>query len=178
MKAVVVFESMFGNTESVARAVAEGLRRHGSVVVDVVNVDDAQRAPGDDVQLVVAGGPTHAFGLSRKRTRESAKQQATGALVTRRTGLREWLDALPGARPSAWAAAFATKAAKPRWLPGSAAKAAAKRLRGKGYRLITRPKDFTVEGTGGPLSEGQLARAREWGAELGATWMSAVDSRS
>ncbi len=55
-RALVVFESMFGNTEAIARAVADGLG--GGAEVDVV------------------GGPTHAFGMSRPSTRRSAAQQA------------------------------------------------------------------------------------------------------
>jgi hypothetical protein len=42
----------------------------------------------------------------------------------------------------------------------------AKRLRHRGYRLAAPPEGFIVTGTEGPLREGELARAREWGARL------------
>jgi flavodoxin len=56
VKALVVYESMFGNTEQVARSVAAGL---GEVVdVEVVDVSQAPTSLGDDVGLIIAGGPT------------------------------------------------------------------------------------------------------------------------
>ncbi|MDN5761333.1 MAG: flavodoxin domain-containing protein [Microlunatus sp.] len=58
MKALVVYESMFGNTEQVARAVAAGLRE--VLEVTVREVSDTPIGAVQDVDLVVAGGPTHA----------------------------------------------------------------------------------------------------------------------
>jgi Flavodoxin len=69
MKALVVYESMFGNTEQIARAVAEGLGE--SVGVQVVEVADAAAEPDPDVALIVAGGPTHAFSMARSSTAKS-----------------------------------------------------------------------------------------------------------
>lgn len=63
--ALVVFESMFGNTAEVARAVARGLDDHAPT--EVVEVGAASARLAEDVDLVVVGGPTHAFGLSRLR---------------------------------------------------------------------------------------------------------------
>jgi hypothetical protein len=163
MRAVVVYESMFGNTELVARAVAEGLApAHGEV--EVVNVDDAGQ-PGE-VDLLIVGGPTHAYGMSRPGTREEAKRQAKDG-VRSTTGLREWLETLTTARSGAAAAVFDTRMGKPRWLTGSAAKGVAKRLRQHGYELVAPPESFIVDGTTpGKLREGELARAREWARGL------------
>ncbi|MBK1787770.1 flavodoxin family protein [Prauserella cavernicola] len=174
MKALVVFESMFGNTEAVAREVATGLAPY--CTVEVRNVDDADPVVADDVGLVVAGGPTHAFGLSRPRTRKAAADQAVGPLVSRRTGLREWLTGLAPA-PHALSATFGTRTATPRWLPGSAARGAAKRLRARGYRMLAEPENFTVHGTPGPLTAGELERARRWGERLGVVWAAQVGTR-
>src|SRR6187455_2965455 len=88
MRALVVYESMFGNTQAIASAVARGLS--GRMAVDLVEVTDAPTRVAAD--LVVAGGPTHAFSMSRPATRESAAEQAHGRpLVSRGSGLREWL---------------------------------------------------------------------------------------
>ncbi len=106
MHAVVIFESMFGNTEAIARAIAEGLGR--DFEVEVCNVDDAPRSPAHGVDLVVVVGPTHAFGLSRNQTRKEAGARAAGNLVSRYTGLREWLDATGPAGANVVAAAFGT----------------------------------------------------------------------
>jgi len=63
MKALVVYESMFGNTEQIARAIAVGLGE--SVDVQVAEVTDAPTKPDHEIALIVAGGPTHAFSMSR-----------------------------------------------------------------------------------------------------------------
>lgn len=165
MRAIVIYESMFGNTETIARAIAEGLGR--SFDVDVVNVDDAPKAPGVDVDLVVVGGPTHAFGLSRKATRDDAAGRIPGDIVSRYSGLREWLATTSPARADAEAAAFDTRIAKIAWTPGSAARAASNRLRRLGYRLAAKPMDFRVDGMLGPLGSGEVDRARAWGVTLG-----------
>jgi hypothetical protein len=117
MKALVVVESVFGNTRQVADAIARGLARR----MDVTTVD-VTTAPGDPrgVDLMVVGGPTHAFGMTRPSTRRSAAEQP-GAAPASETGLREWLDALPAGRGLA-VAAFDTRVDHPR-LPGSAAAA-------------------------------------------------------
>ena len=70
MKALIVYESMFGNTEQIARAVAAGLEE--SVDVQVAEVTAAPTEPDPDVALIVAGGPTHAFSMSRANTRADA----------------------------------------------------------------------------------------------------------
>jgi hypothetical protein len=163
MAALVVFESMFGNTRQIADAVTEGLSEH--LPVELVEVGAAPATIGDDVELLVVGGPTHAFGLSRPGTRQSAAQQAKDRLVSTSIGLREWLGTLPKGSPDVAVAAFDTRISKPR-LPGSAAAAAEKRLRRLGFRVLARPQSFFVEGTTGPLLRGERERARRWGEEL------------
>lgn len=164
MHALVVYESMFGNTRAIAEAVADGLREVGEA--DVYEVASAPtNAP--DVDLVVVGGPTHAFGMTRSSTRQSAKEQAPdGVVVSEAGGVREWLHALPTATKHPCAAAFDTRVAPTR-VPGSAAKGIAKRLRGKGFAVVVRPKTFWVSGTTGPLLDGELDQARAWGREVG-----------
>jgi len=164
MRALVVFESMFGNTETIARAVAEGLA--GSMGVEVVEVGAAPTAIAGDVDVLVVGGPTHALGMSRASTREEAAKQSEHGLVSAGIGVREWLEAVErSARVPA--AAFDTRVAKPR-VPGSAAKAAARRLRRLGFPEAARAESFWVGGTPGPLLEGEVERARRWGEGLAA----------
>jgi hypothetical protein len=159
MRALVVYESMFGNTETVARAVAEGLS--SALVTEVVEVSKAPRLVGGD--LLVVGGPTHALGMSRPKTRADALTQSGGTLASPGDGIREWLGALaPGYGK---AAAFDTKVAHPR-VPGSAAHAAARRLHRLGFTLVGKPHTFYVGGTKGPLADGETDRARAWGRGL------------
>ena len=121
-RALVVYESLWGNSEKVAREVAAGV---GEVMpVEVFEVSGASRDLSD-TDLLVAGGPTHAFSMSRASTRRDARSQgAPGGSVE--VGLREWLDGLPDER-GRWFAAFDTRVTKVRHLPGSAARSAAAR---------------------------------------------------
>jgi Flavodoxin len=163
-RVLVVYESMFGNTHNVAEAVADGL---GSTVdVTLVDVGDAPLEVPDDVDLVVVGGPTHAFGMSRPSTRQSAVEQGGDPQAAEHDGLREWIAGVvaPEGLPTA---AFDTKVAKPH-LPGSAAKAAERKLRHRGFKQLVHPESFFVAGTTGDLLEGELDRARAWGESLAA----------
>lgn len=165
MRALVVYESMFGNTQAVARAVAAGLSR--SMTTDVVEVSSAPVILGDDISLLVVGGPTHAFGLTRPSTRRDAAGKRSGQnLVSTGIGVREWLSRIGRAPTSITAAAFDTKVDRPR-LPGSAARAAHKRLRWLRFRTISAPQTFYVTDLTGPLVDGELERARRWGEQLG-----------
>ncbi len=165
MRALVVFESMFGNTQQIAHAIAAGLSPH--VQVDVVEVAAARDIdPGLD--LLVVGAPTHAFGLSRPSTREGALKQAPNGIVSRGDGLREWLTELDEDVPAVPAATFDTRLDKPTWLTGSAAHSAERRLRRRGHRIVAPAESFFVEETPGPLRAGEVDRARAWGERLGA----------
>jgi hypothetical protein len=165
MRALVVYESMFGNTEQVARQVADGLAGHAQV--ELREVSEAPAQPDELLDLVVLGGPTHAFSMSRASTREDARRQgATHGEVY--TGLREWLDGLPPGAHHPMVAAFDTRVTKVRRIPGSAARKAARVADHLGYRVTEKPESFFVEDVDGPLAAGELERARAWGDEVGA----------
>jgi hypothetical protein len=80
-------------------------------------------------------------------------------------GLREWLGALP-ADLSVPVATFDTRVTAVRNLPGSAAKAAGKELKRHHHGRVVDRRSFYVEGSDGPLADGELDRAAAWGAEL------------
>jgi hypothetical protein len=165
MKALVVYESMFGNTAQVARAVASGLSEHGDVRLVEVATEAGIVEPFD---LVVIGGPTHAFSMTRPSTREDAIKQGASQGSTA-VGIREWLERLdsPGRpRPEA-IATFDTRVNKVRHLPGSAAKGAARLAHKLGLEVAAKPESFYVGDVSGPLLEGELDRAQGWGAQLG-----------
>jgi hypothetical protein len=175
MRVLVVYESMFGNTREIATAVAEGLAPYARV--DLVEVGDAETGDlDDDVDLLVVGGPTHALGMSRPGTRESVVKQAPDGVVSTRIGVREWLETAKTVK-DAHAAAFDTRLDKPAWLIGSAARGIAKRLRRCGSRLIAAPESFVVTGSDGPLRDGEIERARRWGATLGAQRAATLQGR-
>ena len=68
-----MYESLFGNTEQVALAITSGLSKHGEV--DRIEVADAPAVIAESLDLLVLGGPTHAFSMTRASTREDAIRQ-------------------------------------------------------------------------------------------------------
>ncbi len=169
---LVVYESMFGNTAAIARAIADGLSAR--LDVELVEVSQAPTTLGE-IDLVVAGGPTHVFGLSRPSTRRSAGEQVPTGLVSPGIGLREWLAAVVDGAGRTLTATFDTRQLRPR-LPGSATRAARRRLRRPGFRHVDRPKSFYVTGMTGPLEEGEIERARQWGEQLASSLAAAATS--
>jgi hypothetical protein len=163
--ALVVYESMFGATRRAALAMANGLEPYATV--RVAEVGEAPRTIPDEVGLLVVGGPTHAFGLSRPQTRTEAATRTSEPLVSPGEGVREWLEALT-VHPGLAGAAFGTRVLR-RWAPGSSARAIARRLRHHDVRLLAKPEDLFVGGVDGGLLDGEVDRAREWAARLGAS---------
>ena len=163
MRALVVYESMFGNTAAVAEAVADGLRE--VLDVDLRHVTEAPDPHAKLFDLLVVGGPTHAFSMSRSKTRVNAVGQ--GALADPSVGLREWLHGLGIGRHSEYVAEFDTRVDKARHLPGSAARAAERVLRQHGFRASAGRASFFVDDVAGPLLPGELDRAHQWGRKLG-----------
>jgi len=159
VKALVVYESMFGNTETIARAIADGL----SATFEVVLSDVRAIPPAHDVDLLVVGAPTHAWGLSRPSTRIDARTKGTIRAGATELGLREYLSLSPTLNGVA-AAAFGTRVDRA-WA-GSAARKAHRELRRLGCRMLAPAEDFAVTGTTGPLVEGEEKRAGRWAAEL------------
>jgi len=160
MKAIVVFESHWGNTAAVARAIAEGIGPDARVLA----TDEATGAAIADVDLIVAGSPLLGFALPTedmlKGIAANAGKDPTPPDLSH-PSMRSWLEALPAG--SGRAAAFETRIW---WSPGSAAKAILKRLEALGYHPRDKGERFVVEGKYGPLRAGELERAKAWGAEL------------
>ena len=171
MRAIVVYESMFGNTHEVAERIGAGLAASFDVTVMPVVDAIAEGAPAAD--LIVVGGPTHAHGMSRPATRAGAAEQAEDdpALDLEPdadgAGVREWLRTLPR-RGTAHAAAFDTRVRGPQAITGHASKGIAKQLTRHGFRLLTDPESFLVDRYN-QLIEGEADRAQEWGEALAAT---------
>jgi len=160
MNTLVVHESMWGNSRAVAEAVADRLGDD----VTVVEVADAPVPLPADIDLLVVGGPTHAFSMSRATTRHEAV--AKGAEPGRETrGIREWLGELSES-DHVDVATFDTRIDKVRHLPGSAAKAAGKEVRRHHLGRLVGTQSFFVGDMAGPLLDGELDRARAWADTL------------
>ena len=168
MRAVVVYESLWGNTAAVARAIAEGLGE-GAEAMSTAEAS-AEAVAGAD--LVVAGCPVHSMSMPSEKSREQAKRGAGGPGGTppdlSHPPLRAWLAGLP--RGDGAGAAFDTSVDA--WYGRGAGKRIDRGLRRAGYEPLVPPESFHVAGRkvvpsgDGMLLDGELDRAREWGAGL------------
>jgi hypothetical protein len=165
MKALVVYESLYGNTKAIGEAIAAALRSHG-LEVDAGPVSKIRPSDVESADLLAVGGPTHAHGMSRSSTRRTAIEDEKNPFseATAEPGLREWMDELP-AGAGRLAAAFDTRIDKPVLLTGSAAKGISQRLERRGYSLAVKPECFLVT-TKNALLDGEIDHAARWAAAL------------
>ena len=160
MKAVVVYESLWGNTAAIARAIAEGIGPEARAVSTAA----ATAAVMADADLIVAGAPVLAFSLPSDRMRENLRANPGRAPTPpdlSHPSMRSWLTALPEGH--ARSAGFETRIW---WSPGGATGGIVRGLERAGYHSVAKAHRFVVTGAYGPLRDGELERARLWGAEL------------
>lgn len=170
MSALVVYESLWGNTAAIAHAIAEGIGPD-TRVAHTGEVDPADAA---DVALLVVGAPVHAFNLPTVATKASVatRHVAPGDLAPEldQPPVRDWLAQVPSG--TGIAAAFDTRVRGP--LGKGGASRIEKLLEEKGFRVLHDAQGFLITNEKNPkqpasmLREGELARARAWGATLGA----------
>jgi len=165
MRTLIVYESLFGTNRSIAEAIGAGM---GGDAITLVDAASAPATIGDDVDLLVVGGPNHQFGLPRPDTRAEAAAQREGAPRSTERGLREWLDDVELSQPGQPAAVWDTRMARPRFLNTGdhSSRTIAKRLRRAGARLVAEPRHFYSADGRGELVECEEDRAREWGTQL------------
>lgn len=158
MQALVIYDTQFGNTEQVARAIADGLADGGPV--DLLAASEATARPMLAPDLLLVGGPTQRHGMS--------------------PALKTCLEALPrDALRNTRVATFDTRYRIAQMLSGSAAKDAAGRLRRSGCQVIAAPESFFIRRDrpadgdkrtqrADQLEPGELERATAWGRRLAA----------
>jgi flavodoxin-like protein len=166
MKVLVVYESMYGNTRTIAEGIGSGL----GADTEVVPVREASPERVASADLLVVGGPTHVRGMSRPSSRKAARD-AAGKPATTLTlepgadgiGLREWFASL--GTMSCRAAAFDTRVDIPAIFAGRAAPRIARLLRHRGAQLVAPPHSFLVDKQN-HLLDGEPVRAHAWGEDL------------
>ena len=170
MRAVVVYESMYGNTHLVADAIGAGLAQVAGTEVSVVPVAAATPEVVDRVDLLVVGGPTHVHSMASEASRRAAvvaaEKPESGLTMDPDAlgeGLREWFGEL--SRRHGDAAAFDTRVDASPAFTGRASKAIAKRLRRHGWTTVAEPESFLVT-KDGHLLDHEADRARAWGSSL------------
>jgi flavodoxin I len=142
MKTLVVYDSVYGNTEKIAKAMAEAVAPSGEA--NVLRVGEANPSELGSFDLLIVGSPTHAGRPTpaiqeflNKVTQQSLKDVKAATFDTRVT--------------SKFAKIF-----------GNAAGRMGGYLTKKGFVLISSPENFFVTGREGPLKEGELERAAAW----------------
>ena len=170
MRAVVVYESMYGNTHLVADAIGAGLET--AFDVSVVPVSQASPEILADADLVVVGGPTHLHSMSRAAGRKAAVAAADKPVSPLNVepdalgpGLRDWFGSL--GRYPVKAAAFDTRLHGPAAFTGRASKGVTRSLRAHGFDVISEPESFLVTKQD-RLDPPEATRARDWGSKLAA----------
>ena len=154
MKALIIYDSRFGNTEKIARAIGEAMTPLGEV--KVVKAGEANASELSSIDFLIVGSPTHAGGATR--------------------AIKEFLRKIPAnALENVRVASFDTRfSAKDKGLGTRivlgifryAAGRIATILEYKGGYLTTEPEGFIVEDSEGPLKKGELERAAVWAKEI------------
>jgi flavodoxin I len=142
MKALIVYDSVYGNTEKIARAIAEAITPSNEV--KVLRAGEANPSELASINLLIVGSPTHG----------GRPMPTVQDLLNKDPKL-----SLKGVNVAAFDTRSQTKLAR---VFGSAAGRIADNLKKKGGTLIASPEGFLVTGTKGPLKEGELERAAGW----------------
>jgi len=140
MKALVVYDSLYGNTEKIARAIGGAITGE----VKILRVGEVTPSELKTIDLFIVGSPT-----------QGGRPTPT---------IRDFLNKVPepslkGINVTAFDTRVSTKLVR---IFGYAAGKIARSLKTKGGTLIVSPEGFFVKGTRGPLIEGELERADDW----------------
>ncbi|MFP5346762.1 MAG: flavodoxin [Actinomycetes bacterium] len=166
MRALIVYETVFGATEAVAQGIAEGLA--DTMDVETMDVRKAPTRLPDDVDLMVVGGPAPTLlGEALPWLDRRAATRERLAHLEEQPRVRDWLEALEVGHVPAGAAAFETRAAQ-HHLSMSGTVPVERGLRRKGVTVTHSPETFTVVGTTYLPAHGEVERARHWGEHLAA----------
>ena len=155
MKALVVYDSIYGNTERIAQAIGGALQSQADV--QILRVGDVKPEHMAGLSLLVAGAPTH------------------GSMAS--PAMKAWLKALaPNSLRGVKVAAFDTRVAVSDIKPtiaaffvklfGYAAPAIANSLAKHGGTLVIPAEGFFVKDTQGPLKDGEMERAAAWARQI------------
>jgi len=150
LKSLVIYDSKFGNTEKVARAIGEAVTPSGEV--EVLRAGEANPSELAPIDFLIVGSPTHA-GRATRATKEFLKKIPPNALKNVRVTS---FDTRFSAKDKGIGVRILLR------VLGYAAGRIANRLERKGGHLAAEPEGFIVEDSEGPLKQGELERAANW----------------
>lgn len=141
MKALVIYDSNFGNTKKIAESIAEKLGKG----VKVLHVSDFSKKELEGTELLVVGSPVNGW-----RPTERINNFLASFSKVQLEGIK--------------AASFDTRMKS--FLSGSASSKISSRLQKAGAEIIAEPQAFIVKGSKGPLSDGEIEKAAKWAESL------------
>jgi menaquinone-dependent protoporphyrinogen IX oxidase len=147
MKGIVVYDTSYGNTKTIAETISETLKESG-IAVDTFYVKDVKKLSAKDYDFLVLGSPTKFWTMSLTVKGFLGKVKS-----------KEWVN-----KPFA---AFDTE--DPENIErkrGSAAEKIAEKLREKQMNQLLPVLKAVVLGWKGPLQEGEIERTKEYAREL------------
>jgi flavodoxin len=142
LKILIVYDSVFGNSEKIARAMAEALAGNE---VNVQSVQEAASSNLGGLDMLIVGGPTQSW--------------------TSTVAMNGFIHSLPEASLTGVKTATFDTRVRSRFA-GSAAPKIEKGLKKKGAQIMAEPAAFFVKGRSGPLADGEVDRAAEWARQL------------
>jgi len=143
-KGIVIYDTKFGNTEKIARALARGMEKQ-EVKVVCVKTDEVDVDKLVEYDFLAIGGPTHALGVSKPMKAFLEKLRSVD---------------IKGKK----AFAFDTKYKS--WLAGSAGKGIEKTLKELGMSIVKPHSSAPVKAAEGPLEEGMEEMFEQIGSEI------------
>ena len=158
MKALIIYDSFYGNTEQIAQAIGKAIGSPWEV--QVMRVSNVQPQQWTGLNLLVVGSPTRGFRPTPAINKLLGGIPANGLQGVKVAGFDtriSWDDIKP---------ALLRSMAK---IFGFAAKPISDKLMRKGGVLAAPPAGFFVKGSEGPLREGELERAAAWAKQIVAT---------
>jgi len=144
METLIVFDSTYGNTEKIAKAIYDAITGE----VKVIRAGIANPAEIETIDLLIVGSPTYG-GRPTPAVQEFLERISESAIK--------------GKKVVAFDTRFSTRMVK---VFGFAADKISDNLRTKGGTVISSPEGFFVKGKKGPLKEGELERAAAWAKEI------------
>lgn len=159
MNTLVVYDSVFGNTEKIAQAIgrAIGAAPGAQEYAEILPVSQVAVETMHELDLLIVGSPTRSFRPTdavAKLLNACPKNHLVGVRVAA-FDTRIWLDTIDSS-------VFRFVVNK----GGYAANTIAKLLEKKGGNLIISPEGFLVTGEQGPLKDGELDRAAQWAEQI------------
>lgn len=144
MKAIVLYDSKYGNTEQVAKGICSGMKEVGFSSVECRRGSTVTPEELLSTEIWILGSPTHMGGVSR-----NFKQMI------------KWMGGqdLQGIRGTA----FDTRLEN---MKGGASQRISEAMIRSGIQMLLDPESFIVKGRKGPLAEGEEARAISFGRRI------------